>query len=117
LRGFVESGRVRPLAVMQDTRIAAMPDVKSAKEWGLPAAAYIRSWQGIAVKSGTPKPVLDQIHAAVVVAANTPSVRARVWQLGSELVTSKTPADFQAHYVAELQRWSALVKAANIKAE
>lgn len=117
LRGFVEAGRVRPIAVMQASRIAALPDVKSAKEWGLPESTYIRSWQGIAVRAGTPAPVLEKIHAAVVAAANTPSVRARVWQLGSEVVTSKTPAEFQAYYAAELQRWAALVKAANIKAE
>jgi tripartite-type tricarboxylate transporter receptor subunit TctC len=117
LKGFVDAGRVRPLAVMQETRITALPDVKSAKEWGLPASTHIRSWQGIALKSGTPAPVIEKIHAAVLAAANTPSVRARVWQLGSEVVTSKTPTDFQKHYSAELQRWSALVKAANIKAE
>ncbi len=117
LKGFTDAGRVRPLAVMQDTRIEAMPDVKSAKELGLPASTYIRSWQGIAVRAGTPAPVLDKLHAAVVSAAQTPAVRARIAALGSEVVTSKTPAEFQQHYAAELQRWAALVKAANIKAE
>ncbi|MBC8056691.1 MAG: tripartite tricarboxylate transporter substrate binding protein [Rhizobiales bacterium] len=117
LKGFVDAGRVRPLAVMQENRIEALPDVKSAKEWGLPASTQLRSWQGIAVKAGTPAPVLAQLHTAVVAAANTTTVRARIAQLGSELVTSKSPAEFQQHYAAELQRWTALVKAANIKAE
>jgi len=117
LKGFTDAGRVRPLAVMQDTRIEAMPDVKSAKELGLPASTHIRSWQGIAVRAGTPAPVLAKLHAAVVAAAQSPSVRARIAALGSEVVTSKAPADFQQHYAAELQRWAALVKAANIKAE
>lgn len=117
LKSFVDSGRVRPLAVMQEARIPSLPQVKSAKEWGMPPSTYIRSWQGIAVKGGTPAPVLEKLHAAVVAAANTPSVRARVAQLGSELVTSNTPADFQSFYATELKRWSSLVKAANIKAE
>ena len=46
-----------------------------------------------------------------------PAFRARIWQLGSEVVTSKTPAEFQALYVGELKRWDALVKAAGIKVE
>ncbi len=117
LSGFIDAGRVRPLAVMQETRITALPGVKSARELGMPASTTIRSWQGIAVRSGTAAPVLEKLHAAVVAAAQTPAVRARVAQLGSELVTSKAPADFQQHYAAELQRWAALVKAANIKAE
>jgi len=117
LRGFVDAGQVRPLAVMQEGRIEALPNVKSAKEWGLPPSTFMRSWQGIAVKAGTPAPVVAQIHKAVLAAANTPSFRARVWQLGSEVVTSRAPAEFDALYRAELTRWAALVKAANIKVE
>lgn len=117
LKSFVDSGRMLPLAVMQETRIPALPDVKSAKEWGLPASTTIRSWQGIAVRAGTPAPVLEKLHAAVVAAANSASVKARIAQLGSEVVTSRTPSEFQAHYAAELQRWTSLIKAANIKAE
>lgn len=117
LRGFVEAGQARALAVMQDTRIETMPDVKSAKEWGLPPSTFMRSWQGIAVKSGTPEAVVATIHKAVLDATATPGFRARVSQLGSEVVTSKTPAEFDALYRSELKRWDALIKAAGIKVE
>jgi tripartite-type tricarboxylate transporter receptor subunit TctC len=117
LRGFVEAGQARALAVMQDRRIEAMPDLKSAKEWGLPPSTFMRSWQGIAVKAGTPEPVVAKIHKAVLDATATPGFRARVWQLGSEVVTSKTPAEFDALYRSELKRWDALIKAAGIKVE
>jgi tripartite-type tricarboxylate transporter receptor subunit TctC len=117
LKSMVDSGKVRPIAVMQDSRLQAMPDVKSAKELGLPEDTFIRSWQGLAVRSGTPASIVTRLHAAVVASAQSPAVRQRIEQLGSEVVISKSPADFQAHYERELDRWSSLIKAANIKAE
>ncbi len=117
LKTLVDTGKVKPLAVMQNRPVSALPSVKSAGELGLPSATYIRSWQGIAVKSGTPKPAVDQLHQAVVAAASSPAFRARMQVLGSEVLTSGTPDDFQAHYVRELTRWATLVKAANIVAE
>ncbi len=115
LKSFLDAGTIKPLAVMQDTRSAALPNVKTAKELGLPADTYIRSWQGIAVKSGTPQPVIDKLHKAVLAAADTPAFRARAWQLASDVVTSKTPEDFQRFHDVELDRWTALIKAAGIK--
>ena len=115
LKSFLEAGTVKALAVMQDTRVASLGNVKSAKELGLPPDTYIRSWQGVAVRSGTPRPVVDRLYKAVVAAADTPAFRARLWQLGSEVVTSKTPAEFQTFYEGELDRWTAVIKQAGIK--
>ena len=118
LKSMVDANRIRPLAVMQAERIPAMPDLKSAYELGLAPSTYIRSWQGIAVRAGTPKPVIGRLHQAVLAAAATASFRGRVeLQLGSQVVTSKKPEDFQMRYESELVRWSSLIKAANIKAE
>ena len=115
---MVDSGRMRAMAVMQDKRVSALPDVKSAAELGLAPDTFIRSWQGIAVKSGTPKDIVLKLHKAVVAAANSPRFSLRVGeQLGYTVVTSKTPDDFQKHYLAELARWGSLIKAANIKPE
>jgi tripartite-type tricarboxylate transporter receptor subunit TctC len=116
LKSLVESERVRPLAVMQAERLKSLPNVKSAAELGLPESTHIRSWQGIAVRSGTPADIVQKLNAAVVKAANSPSFKARAEGLGSDVVTS-TPAAFQAYYVTELNRWQALIKAANITVE
>ncbi len=115
LKSFLEAGTIKPLAVMQEVRSGALPNVKSAKEMGLPADTYIRSWQGVAVKAGTPQAIIDKLHKAVVAAADTPAFRARAWQLASDVVTSKTPADFQRFHDAELERWTTVIKAAGIK--
>ncbi|MBC7994434.1 MAG: tripartite tricarboxylate transporter substrate binding protein [Rhizobacter sp.] len=117
LKSMVDGQRIRPLAVMQETRLAALPDVPSAKEIKLSPSTYIRSWQGIAVRSGTPKPIVDALHAAVVAAASTPAFKARVDLLGSEVTTSPSPAAFQQLYRSELDRWADVIKAANIKVE
>lgn len=117
LKSMVDGGRLRPIAVMQDQRLTSMPDVKSAKEWGLPDSTHIRTWQGIAVKGGTPRPIVARLHKAVVAAANSPAFVARVEQLGSTLATSKSPEEFQKFYLNELDRWGSLIKAANIKPE
>jgi tripartite-type tricarboxylate transporter receptor subunit TctC len=116
LKSLVESEKVRPLAVMQPERVKSLPNVKSAAELGLPASTHIRSWQGIAVRSGTPPAVVARLHEAVVKAASSPTFKARAEGLGSDVVTS-SPAEFQSYYVTELNRWQALIKAANIKVE
>lgn len=117
LRGTVDAGKIRPLAVMQKDRIPGLPNVKSAGEMGLPSSTFIRSWQGIAVRAGTPSPIVARLHEAVVAATASEGFKQRAEQLGSEVVSSKTPKDFEALYAAELTRWSALIKAADIKAE
>lgn len=117
LKSMVDAGKVKALAVMQPGRIGSLPNVKSAQELGLPAATHIRSWQGIAVRSGTPKEIVAKLHQAVTAAASTPAFKTRAEQLGSEVVLSKTPEEFQQYYASELARWSALIKAANITRE
>lgn len=117
LKSLVDAGRVRAIAVMQERRIPTLPNVKSAEELGLPASTHIRSWQGIAVRGGTSAATINRLHAAVVAAARSQEFAAKVEQLGYTVVTSETPEAFQKHYLNELGRWSALIKAANIKAE
>ena len=117
LKSFLDAGTIRALAVMQESRSPALPDVKSAKELGLAADTFIRSWQGIAVKGGTPTAVIERLHKAVVAAADTPAFRARAWQLASDVVTSKSPAEFQRFHDAELDRWTQVIKEAGIKAQ
>jgi tripartite-type tricarboxylate transporter receptor subunit TctC len=115
LKGFIDAGTIRPLAVMQGNRVSSLPNVKSAKEQGLPDSTHIRSWQGIAVKAGTPKAVVQRLHQAINAAVDTPAFRARAWQLGSEVVVSKSPDEFQRFYLGELDRWGAVIKAAGMK--
>lgn len=114
LKSYIDSGKVRPLAVMQATAVSGVK-APPAPAAGLPRETYIRSWQGLAVKAGTPPAVIDKLHAALNAAMRQPAVQARAQAMGMEPTTSATPADFHKLYLDELARWSTFIKAANIK--
>jgi tripartite-type tricarboxylate transporter receptor subunit TctC len=112
-----EAGTLRPLAVMQAARETALPDVPAIAEFNLGPEVFVRSWTGLMVRAGTPAPIVTQLHAALNQAVQVPEVADRMGRLGMTVATSATPADGQAHYKAELARWGALIRAANIRIE
>ena len=107
-------GRIRLLGVMQERRAEGMPEVPSFGEAGLPAAAMMRSWQGICARAGTPAPVMAALHRATVAALRAPEFAARLRALSVEPVESADPAAFDALYRAELARWTSLIREAGI---
>jgi tripartite-type tricarboxylate transporter receptor subunit TctC len=113
----VAEGRVRMLGVMQQARTPGLPDVPSFGELGLPPAAMMRSWQGICVRSGAPPGAIAALHAATVAATRAPEFVQRLSNLGIEPTASPDPAAFQAFYIEELQRWTALIREAGITAQ
>jgi tripartite-type tricarboxylate transporter receptor subunit TctC len=117
LKSNMEAGKVKILGIMQQNASPLLPTVKSAGEQGIPAAAFIRSWQGIAVRGGTSPAIIDKLFASIVAAQRKPEVAAKFAQLGSDVHISASPAEFQAFYKAELARWTELIKVANIKAQ
>ena len=110
----VKSGALRPLAVTSAKRLASMPNVATMAEQGFPGfAAY--AWWGLLAPAGTPKPILDRMHAEVLKVLNNPEARTRLSAQGMDLVAS-TPAEFGAFVSGEVARWSKVVKENNIKA-
>jgi len=117
-RSNLEAGKIKFLGIMQETPLPYLPSVKSAGQQGIPAVAFMRSWQGVAVRSGTPPEIVSKLHASIVKAmSNKELVEKMASSVGVEVQTSVTPADFQKLYKDELTRWTALIKAAGIKAE
>lgn len=111
----VKSGRVRGLAVTSARRAAALPDVATAAEGGLPAFA-ITGWVGLTAPKGTPPEVVRRLRAEAVAALALPDVMERLAALGAEPVGS-TPEEFGQVIAQETVRWTEIVKAANIKLE
>lgn len=110
-------GRIRILGVMQQDRTPGYPDTPSFGELGLPAAAMMRSWQGICVRSGTPPAAVAALHRATIAATRQPEMRERLRTLSVETAESADPAAFQAFYLEELRRWTGLIRAAGIAAQ
>lgn len=115
--GLIQAGKVRVVAVMQNTRMTTLPHVKSAAEFGLVLDAPLQGWTGLAVYSGTPAPVVQKLRAAWMTAVDSAAVKAKVDQLGIDLDTRKSPEDFQRFYLGELARWGAFIKKNQITAQ
>jgi tripartite-type tricarboxylate transporter receptor subunit TctC len=75
------------------------------------------SWQGVLVPAGTPRPVVDKIHAAVVHAMSDAKVRERFMEAGAIPTTNKSPEEFKAYLVDDAKRWGEVIKQTGAKPE
>jgi tripartite-type tricarboxylate transporter receptor subunit TctC len=112
---FVRAGRLRPLAVTSERHSDELPELPTMPQSGYPEflATY---WNGLLAPAGTPAPIVDELNAIINASLALPAVRASVIKLG---MTPKpaTPQEFAALIAAELQKWTAVAKAAQIKVE
>ncbi len=111
----VLAGQVRALGVTGAKRSSALPDVPTVSEAGVPGYEHT-GWFGIMAPTGTPKPIVDLLNAEMRALVARPDVRATWEKLGTETM-SMTPAESEAFLQAELEKWTKVVKAANIKLE
>ena len=111
----VRNGKIRPLAVSSAKRTSVMPEVPTIAEAGVPRFDAT-SWNGVLVPAGTPRPIIDKVHAGVVKALQSPEVKDRLVGDGAEPVGS-TPEQFAAFIRVEIAKWGKVIKAAGIKAE
>ena len=109
----VAAGQVRALGVTGAKRSSAFPDVPTVSEAGVPGNEHT-GWSGIMVPAGTPKPIVDRLNAEIMKLLAKPDVKATWEKQGAETM-SMTPAEFDAYLHAELDKWTKIVKAANIK--
>ncbi len=113
----VATGKLRLLAVMQNDRMARFPDVPPIMQaLGQHPDLEVAAWNGILAPAKTPDAAIAKLNAAAVRALADPEVRQRLEGLGMEVVGTSAEA-FRTHYFAELDRWSRVVKEANLKAE
>lgn len=106
--GFINGGKVKPLAVAHTERLAQLPDVPTFAELGYPsivAAAHV----GMVVPSATPKDVIETLNAKVVEALNEPKTKATLVEFGIQPV-GNTPAEYADMLKSETERWHALIK-------
>jgi tripartite-type tricarboxylate transporter receptor subunit TctC len=114
----VRGGKIRAYAITAKTRLAAIPEVPTADEAGLPGL-HVSVWYGIWAPRGTPREGVSRLNGAIVAALADPVVRARFADLGQEIPQreQQTPEALGALHKAEIEKWWPLVKAAGIKAE
>lgn len=103
-----KSGKLIPLGVSRAQRNAALPDVPTVAEAGVPGYEAIE-WNGVMVPAGTPVAAINRLHQAIVKAVAIPEVRERVTGLGADLV-GNSPDEFRAFLRNELATWGKVVK-------
>jgi tripartite-type tricarboxylate transporter receptor subunit TctC len=112
----VQTGKLRALAVLADKRLATLPDVPTFAEAGF-ADAQVISWYVIAVRAGTPAPIVERLHASALKSLQDPATRDRLTKAGCEVPPALSPAEVLAMWKADYARYGKLVKEAGIKAE
>jgi tripartite-type tricarboxylate transporter receptor subunit TctC len=112
----VRAGRLKALGVTTKGRVPSLPDVASLTEQGFPSNVS-SSWQGILVPAGTPEPIVQKLHAAIVKAGANPEVRKRMEEAGSIPGTSATPEEFKAYIATDSAKWAEVIKITGAKPE
>jgi tripartite-type tricarboxylate transporter receptor subunit TctC len=111
----VRSGKLKGLGVSGGKRNAAMPDVPTIAEAGVPGFE-VTNWWGILAPAGTPGPVLERLYKELTAILDSPETRKRFELEGAEVVRMKPP-EFAAFVTQETEKWTRVVKEAGIKPE
>jgi tripartite-type tricarboxylate transporter receptor subunit TctC len=99
----VKSGKLRALGISTARRSALLPDLPTIAEGGVPGYEAT-SWNGFAVRAGTPRAIIDRLQQETAKVLTVPEVREKMFGLGIEPVGS-TPEEFTAHIRAERDKW------------
>lgn len=108
----LQSKAVRVLAVTSEKRSLVLPDVPTARESGIPGFVAA-SWNALAAPAGTPQTVVEKIQRDVGTALASTEVKKRLQDLNVE-ARGSTPQETAQLLAADIQRWTEVVRAANI---
>jgi len=112
---YVKSGKFKALAVTGTARSPALPDVPTMEEAGVKNVT-VYSWQAIAAPHGLPADIKSKLHAALVAVLNEPQVKAKLVEVGFEVVAN-TPEQFTAYQASEFARWKKVIEVGKITAD
>jgi tripartite-type tricarboxylate transporter receptor subunit TctC len=113
--GQIKAGRLRPLAVTTPQRSAELPNVPTLAEAGV-QGAEMSTWYGLFTTGGTPRPIVERLHAELQSALRLPDVRGRLTGLGGEpgALSVQQFADMNR---AEFERFGKLIREAGIRSD
>jgi tripartite-type tricarboxylate transporter receptor subunit TctC len=111
----IKGGRVRPLAVSSSKRSSAFPQLPTMVEAGVPGCVF-DGWFGLLTLSGTPRPIVDKLNAAVLKVLSLPDVAAQLRNQGADPMPM-TPEEYDKYIRSEVVKLGQVVKASGAKAE
>ncbi len=111
----VKAGKVKALATTGRARSTVLPEVPTVSEAGV-AGYEATIWLGLMAPKGTPKDIVDKLHAAVNQALRQPEVR-QAWAKQGAVPLILSTSEFDKYLHDDIQKWGAVIKAANIKVD
>ena len=109
---FIRTGKLRGLAVTSTKRVEALPDVPAVIE-SIPGYE-VNAWYGVGAPKGTPAEIIDKLNREIGAALADPHLKARIADFGGTPV-AQSPAEFGKFIADETEKWSRVIRAANIK--
>lgn len=111
----VKQGRLRWLAISTPKRSAAVPDLPTVAEAGVPGFA-VEGWYGVLAPAATPRPVIDKLGRSIAESVRSPDVSERFAVDGSIPVGS-LPDDFATHLRSEIAKWAKVTRDIGMRAD
>jgi tripartite-type tricarboxylate transporter receptor subunit TctC len=115
LIGYIKSGKLKPIGIAAPKRSPALPEVKTFAEMGVPGVDS-NNWYALFAKAGTSKAEIDRINAAMKKVLAQEDIKNRLLQSGADPVGSSAD-ELGAIVKSDINKWTKLIKAKNIKPE
>jgi tripartite-type tricarboxylate transporter receptor subunit TctC len=118
----IKSDKVRALATTTLKRSSFLPELPTLDEVGRQSEAGLRgfdmtTWWGVSVAAKTPQPVVERLSAEILKAIDSPDMKERLRNMGSDAPAIRTPDQFAAFVAAELKTYTELVRRSGAKAD
>jgi len=113
LRGLIDDGKLRALAVMHKGRSILLPSIPTTAEEGF-AGCEANTFFGLVAPRGTPAEIVDKLNKAVNEELSTPAMQTAIAALGSEVVPN-SPTEFAAYIAMQGKRWIEVGQAAGVR--
>jgi tripartite-type tricarboxylate transporter receptor subunit TctC len=114
----IENKTIKAVAILTRDRSPNLPAIASAHEQGLTEFAAA-NWFGFFLPKGTPAPIVQKLHNATITTMETPSVQARMKDIGADTIApERRSSDYLQKFVeSEIEKWAAPIKASGISAD
>jgi tripartite-type tricarboxylate transporter receptor subunit TctC len=111
--GMVQSGKFRPIAMVNGERLPAYPNVPTMKEAGFADVGTV-AWNGLFAPAATPKPVLEALHQIAMKALESPEVKEKFAKQKMNIAPNKTVADAKAWLADQIKHWHTITSSVKI---
>jgi tripartite-type tricarboxylate transporter receptor subunit TctC len=111
--GFIRSEQLRVIGISTKKRSAVLPDAVPVAEQGFPDFD-VKAWFGLAVPKGTPPEIVAALNRQINAALAKSDVKDKLTNIGLDVTDPMTPEQARSFVSSEIERWSAVVKEANI---